>query len=203
MLGSTAGRAPAPRPQAPGLRARRPGRAPPPPGRSPSRLRLCPRIVPPPHRPAPGGRRRHDPLDRRGRCDPSGDAGAAAARALPVPSTRMPVAPADGPDRSARGIFRPGERRQGPKRAAAAHYLQGRKPGNTRCEGLPRGTFPEPRIFRRNPVARPARLRYIPPTQTAERCRSGRTGRSRKPLTLHGVPGFESLSLRQNLLRSC
>ena len=30
----------------------------------------------------------------------------------------------------------------------------------------------------------------------AERCRSGRTGRSRKPLSLHGFPGFESLSLR-------
>ena len=30
----------------------------------------------------------------------------------------------------------------------------------------------------------------------AERCRSGRTGRSRKPLFLHGNPGFESLSLR-------
>ena len=38
----------------------------------------------------------------------------------------------------------------------------------------------------------------------SERCRSGRTGRSRKPLTLHGVPGFESLSLRHfNGLRAC
>ena len=32
-----------------------------------------------------------------------------------------------------------------------------------------------------------------------ERCRSGRTGRSRKPLTAFAVQGFESLSLRQNL----
>ena len=34
-----------------------------------------------------------------------------------------------------------------------------------------------------------------------ERCRSGRTGRSRKPLSSHGDRGFESLSLRtsQNL----
>ena len=31
----------------------------------------------------------------------------------------------------------------------------------------------------------------------AERCRSGRTGRSRKPLTTRVVPGFESLPLRQ------
>ena len=34
---------------------------------------------------------------------------------------------------------------------------------------------------------------------SAERCRSGRTGRSRKPLCLYGHPGFESLSLRQPL----
>jgi hypothetical protein len=33
-----------------------------------------------------------------------------------------------------------------------------------------------------------------------ERCRSGRTGRSRKPLSLYGDPGFESLSLRQSSL---
>ena len=33
-------------------------------------------------------------------------------------------------------------------------------------------------------------------TLNKERCRSGRTGRSRKPLCLHGHPGFESLSLR-------
>jgi hypothetical protein len=31
----------------------------------------------------------------------------------------------------------------------------------------------------------------------AERCRSGRSGRSRKPLTFHEVQGFESLPLRQ------
>jgi hypothetical protein len=30
----------------------------------------------------------------------------------------------------------------------------------------------------------------------AERCRSGRSGRSRKPLTFHEVQGFESLPLR-------
>ena len=30
-----------------------------------------------------------------------------------------------------------------------------------------------------------------------ERCRSGRTGRSRKPLTVQAVRGFESLPLRQ------
>ncbi len=33
----------------------------------------------------------------------------------------------------------------------------------------------------------------------AETCRSGRTGRSRKPLSLHGFPGFESLRLRQKI----
>src|SRR6056297_3822191 len=38
-------------------------------------------------------------------------------------------------------------------------------------------------------------IKRIPQTP-AERCRSGRTGRSRKPLILHGIPGFESLSLR-------
>ena len=38
----------------------------------------------------------------------------------------------------------------------------------------------------------------MPPRQTpAERCRSGRTGRSRKPLWVQAYPGFESLSLRQ------
>ena len=34
----------------------------------------------------------------------------------------------------------------------------------------------------------------------AERCRSGRTGRSRKPLWVQAHPGFESLSLRQTPL---
>ena len=34
-------------------------------------------------------------------------------------------------------------------------------------------------------------------TENQERCRSGRTGRSRKPLTPFGVPGFESLPLRR------
>ena len=32
-----------------------------------------------------------------------------------------------------------------------------------------------------------------------ERCRSGRSGRSRKPLTTFVVPGFESLSLRPHV----
>ena len=36
----------------------------------------------------------------------------------------------------------------------------------------------------------------------AERCRSGRTGRSRKPLYLYRYPGFESLSLRHSILPS-
>ena len=35
------------------------------------------------------------------------------------------------------------------------------------------------------------------PLPRAERCRSGRTGRSRKPLSLYGFRGFESLPLRQ------
>ena len=42
----------------------------------------------------------------------------------------------------------------------------------------------------------PLRLSGCQP-HLAERCRSGRTGRFRKPLSLHGFPGFESLSLRQ------
>ena len=46
-----------------------------------------------------------------------------------------------------------------------------------------------------NPATPPVHARSK--TTDAERCRSGRTGRSRKPLTLCGVPGFESLSLRQ------
>ncbi len=42
-------------------------------------------------------------------------------------------------------------------------------------------------------------IRLNAPHQTpAERCRSGRTGRSRKPLSLYGFPGFESLSLRHS-----
>jgi hypothetical protein len=36
-------------------------------------------------------------------------------------------------------------------------------------------------------------------TPAAERCQSGRSGRSRKPLSLCGLPGFESLSLRHAL----
>jgi hypothetical protein len=34
-------------------------------------------------------------------------------------------------------------------------------------------------------------------TAALERCRSGRSGRSRKPLCPYGYPGFESLPLRQ------
>ncbi len=41
-----------------------------------------------------------------------------------------------------------------------------------------------------------AASRTIPPETPAERCRSGRTGRSRKPLWVQAHPGFESLSLR-------
>ncbi len=41
---------------------------------------------------------------------------------------------------------------------------------------------------------------YLCPTITKERCRSGRSGRSRKPLYPYGYPGFESLSFR-NLVR--
>ena len=58
------------------------------------------------------------------------------------------------------------------------------------------------------PRAKPGSLHLSPPKplalaapapylrSAAERCRSGRTGRSRKPLSLYGDPGFESLSLR-------
>ncbi len=35
-------------------------------------------------------------------------------------------------------------------------------------------------------------------TRVMERCRSGRTGRSRKPLTVQAVRGFESHPLRQS-----
>ena len=39
----------------------------------------------------------------------------------------------------------------------------------------------------------------LPELRAAERCRSGRTGRSRKPLSSQGDRGFESLSLRHFL----
>ena len=55
--------------------------------------------------------------------------------------------------------------------------------------------------YQQNRLAPPRRIPYLPHTQTpAERCRSGRTGRSRKPLSLYGDPGFESLSLRHTVL---
>jgi hypothetical protein len=38
---------------------------------------------------------------------------------------------------------------------------------------------------------------YTPLTKTAERCRSGRSGRSRKPLMVQAIRGFESHPLRQ------
>ena len=37
-------------------------------------------------------------------------------------------------------------------------------------------------------------------TENQERCRSGRSGRSRKPLTSLLVPGFESLPLRKKII---
>ena len=40
-----------------------------------------------------------------------------------------------------------------------------------------------------------------PDAPSAERCRSGRTGRSRKPLSWQQFPGFESLSLRHQVRR--
>ena len=47
------------------------------------------------------------------------------------------------------------------------------------------------------PLLRARRFPLTRATQTpAERCRSGRTGRSRKPLRVQALPGFESLSLR-------
>lgn len=60
---------------------------------------------------------------------------------------------------------------------------------------------PFPRLFSRDETARWALLALnvldaIPP-RPAERCRSGRSGRSRKPLYLHGYREFESHPLRQ------
>lgn len=40
------------------------------------------------------------------------------------------------------------------------------------------------------------KLLYLCGAKPEERCRSGRSGRSRKPLYPYGYPGFESLSLR-------
>lgn len=42
---------------------------------------------------------------------------------------------------------------------------------------------------------RSARAQFF--TDPKERCRSGRSGRSRKPLYPYGYPGFESLSFRE------
>ena len=39
-------------------------------------------------------------------------------------------------------------------------------------------------------------LRHCPSGPNTERCQSGRMGRSRKPLTVHAVRGFESHPLR-------
>lgn len=44
------------------------------------------------------------------------------------------------------------------------------------------------------------KLLYLCGAKPEERCRSGRSGRSRKPLYPYGYPGFESLSFR-NLRR--
>src|SRR6056297_1332094 len=57
-------------------------------------------------------------------------------------------------------------------------------------------TMPKPLLS--SPTKEFKRISQTP----AERCRSGRTGRSRKPLILHGIPGFESLSLRHITLVS-
>lgn len=40
------------------------------------------------------------------------------------------------------------------------------------------------------------KLPNFAPATLKERCRSGRSGRSRKPLYPYGYPGFESLSFR-------
>ncbi len=41
------------------------------------------------------------------------------------------------------------------------------------------------------------KLLYLCGAKPEERCRSGRSGRSRKPLYPYGYPGFESLSFRK------
>jgi hypothetical protein len=58
-----------------------------------------------------------------------------------------------------------------------------------------------PHPHRASPALDRRYFRLHPPADmdiacATERCRSGRTGRSRKPLSLYGDPGFESLSLR-------
>ena len=42
----------------------------------------------------------------------------------------------------------------------------------------------------------PPQQNYLTLRRSKERCRSGRSGRSRKPLYPYGYPGFESLSFR-------
>ena len=54
--------------------------------------------------------------------------------------------------------------------------------------------------FRSVPAARPSLVRGVG-RRPAERCRSGRTGRSRKPLYACAYRGFESLPLRQQVRR--
>lgn len=52
-------------------------------------------------------------------------------------------------------------------------------------------------FFARSPLRfNPTPSKSPPPPKSAERCRSGRTGRSRKPLSLQGFRGFESHPLR-------
>ena len=86
-----------------------------------------------------------------------------------------------------------GQSRPAEKRRA----LYKRRPASQRLyalfTGLSRTIFlclQQRKVFIRFP-ADPSNGRIV------ERCRSGRTGRSRKPLCLCGYPGFESLSLRQ------
>ena len=43
------------------------------------------------------------------------------------------------------------------------------------------------------------KLPNFAPATLKERCRSGRSGRSRKPLYPYGYPGFESLSFRKKI----
>ncbi len=54
--------------------------------------------------------------------------------------------------------------------------------------------------FPRFPSCAASRRPLNAPQTPAERCRSGRTGRSRKPLWVQAHPGFESLSLRHYTL---
>ena len=57
---------------------------------------------------------------------------------------------------------------------------------------------PAPTIMPLHPLDPPDKC-FPHVTTHAERCRSGRSGRSRKPLTLQGVRGFESHPLRHTI----